>query len=350
MEQSRTVLVTGGAGFFGINMIRYLLAKGQKAVSLDIAPFDYPERDRVRVVTGDIRSIEALRAAMDGVDIVIHAAAALPRHSPGDIHSTDVIGTSNVLAVAQDSGVERVVHISSTAVYGIPDHHPLYEDDRLHGVGPYGRAKIEAEAACLNARERGMVVPILRPKSFVGPARLGVFAMLCDWAHGGYRFPIIGKGDNRYQLLDVEDLCEATWLAATLPAEVANDTFNIGAAEFTTLREDFQAVLDRAGHGKQIVGLRPQAGVILALQLLEKLNLSPLYEWVYKTMPEDSFVSIERAQQKLGFSPRYSNKEALVRMYDWYVASLPEFEGQTGVSHRVPWDQGVLKLAKLAFR
>lgn len=350
MDQPRTFLVTGGAGFFGINMIRYLLAKGQRAVSIDIAPFDYPEKDRVRVVTGDIRSIDALRAAMDGVDVVIHAAAALPRHSPGDIHSTDVIGTNNVLAVAHDYGVERVVHISSTAVYGIPDHHPLYEDDRLHGVGPYGRAKIEAEQACLAARERGMVVPILRPKSFVGPARLGVFAMLCDWAYGGYRFPIIGKGDNRYQLLDVEDLCEATWLAATVPAERANDTFNIGAAEFTTLREDFQAVLDRAGHGKRIIGLRPTWAVILALRALEKLGLSPLYEWVYRTMPEDSFVSIERAQQKLGFTPKYSNKEALVRMYDWYVASLPEFEGRTGVSHRVPWDQGALKLAKLVFR
>jgi nucleoside-diphosphate-sugar epimerase len=350
VEQPHTVLVTGGAGFYGINMIRHLLAHGQQAVSIDIAPFDYPERERVRVVTGDIRDLDALRRAMEGVDIVIHAAAALPRHTAEDIYSTDVIGTRNVLMVAQEHGVQRVVHISSTAVYGIPDHHPLYEVDRLHGVGPYGRAKIDAERVCLEFREGGMTVAILRPKSFVGPARLGVFAMLCDWAYGGYRFPIIGTGDNRYQLLDVDDLCDATWLAATLPAERANHTFNIGAAEFTTLREDFQAVLDRAGHGKQIIGLRPQAVVVLALQVLEKLGLSPLYEWVYRTMPEDSFVSIEKAQTLLGYAPKYPNKEALVRMYDWYVASLPEFEGTSGVSHRVPWDQGALKLAKAVFR
>jgi nucleoside-diphosphate-sugar epimerase len=351
-QQRQTYLVTGGAGFYGINMIRYLLERGQSVVSLDIAPFDYPEREhpRVRVVTGDIRDPEAVDAATIGVDIVIHAAAALPRHTAAEIYSTDVVGTRIVMGAAKRLGVRRAVHISSTAVYGIPDHHPLLETDRLHGVGPYGNAKIEAEQVCEEYRERGMTVAVLRPKTFVGPARLGVFAMLCEWAHDGYRFPIIGDGSNRYQLLDVEDLCEATWLAATLPDARVNRTFNIGAAEFTTLREDFQAVLDRAGHGKSIVGLRPKLPVILALQVLEKIGVSPLYEWVYKTMPEDSFVSIELAQRELGFTPRYSNKDALVRMYDWYISSLHEFEGKSGVSHRVPWDQGILSLGKLVFR
>lgn len=350
MSQQHRYLVTGGAGFYGINMIRYLLERGHAVTSIDLAPFDYPEAEQVRIVTGDIRDVTALSQAMEDVAIVIHAAAALPRHSPADIYTTDVIGSRNVMAESERRGIERVVHISSTAVYGIPDHHPLVETDRLHGVGPYGEAKIAAEEACVAFRKRGMTVPILRPKTFVGPARLGVFAMLCEWAHGGYKFPIIGDGSNRYQLLDVEDLCEATYLACTLPSERTNHTFNIGAAEFTTLREDFQAVLDRAGHGKTVVGLRPTWAIVLALQTLEKLGLSPLYEWVYRTMPEDSFVSIELAQEKLGYAPKYSNKDALVRMYEWYIASMHEFEGTSGVSHRVPWDQGVLKLGKVVFR
>ena len=350
MQQAQTYLVTGGAGFYGINMLRKLLDRGQRVVSLDIAPFDYPEADRVRVVTGDIRDPESVHQALEGVDVVIHAAAALPRHSAADIYSTDVVGTRIVLDAAWRRGVQRAVHISSTAVYGIPDHHPLLETDRVHGVGPYGEAKIAAEAVCATYRERGLTVAILRPKTFVGPARLGVFAMLCEWAYEGYRFPVIGDGHNRYQLLDVADLCDATWLAATLPSERVNRAFNIGAAEYTTLRRDFQAVLDRAGHGKTIVGLQPKQPIILALQVLEKLGLSPLYEWVYRTMPEDSFVSIELAVAELGYAPRYSNQAALVRMYDWYVASLPEFAGKSGVSHRVPWDQGVLSLGKRVFR
>ena len=245
-------------------------------------------------------------------------------------------------------GVDRVVHISSTAVYGIPDHHPLLEDDPLHGVGAYGEAKVEAEQVCGEYRARGLCVPILRPKSFVGPERLGVFALLYDWAADRRNFPVLGSGRNRYQLLDVEDLCAAIHLALTLDRALVNDTFNIGAGEFATMREDYQAVLDRAGFGKRIVPL-PAAPAIWTLRILERLRLSPLYRWVYETAGEDSYVSIERAQRVLGFRPRYSNREALLRNFEWYLAQRDRFARQSGISHRVPWKQGILRIAKAFF-
>ena len=341
-----TILVTGGAGFLGINLIRYLLERGYAAVSLDIAPFTYPDvRDRVRVVTGDIRDARAVEMAMVGVDAVVHTAAALPLYPPEEIYTTDVEGTRTVFETAWRHGIERVVHISSTAVYGIPDHHPLLETDRLDGVGPYGKAKIEAEMVALEYRARGMTVPILRPKSFVGPERLGVFALLYDWALDGRHFPLIGSGRNRYQLLDVEDLCAAILLCLTLPEEAVDSTFNIGAAEFGTMRDDYQAVLDAAGFGKRVIGF-PAAPAIWALRLLERLGVSPLYTWVYETAAKDSFVSIERAQRQLGWRPRYANREALLRNFAWYRAHRERFAGQSGISHRVPWQQGALGLLK----
>lgn len=348
-SQGPRVLITGGAGFLGINLTRYLLQRGFQVTSLDLAPFDYPDcRDRIREVTGNICSRAQVDEAMEGVDLVVHTAAALPLYSKEEIFSTDIDGSRTVFESAEAHGVKRSIHISSTAVYGIPDHHPLYEDDDLHGVGPYGIAKVRAEEVCAAFRDRGMCVPIIRPKSFVGPERLGVFALLYDWAKDGHGFPMIGNGRNRYQLLDVEDLCQAIHLCLTKPAEVANDTFNIGAKEFETMREDYQAVLDRAGFGKKVSGF-PATPVIWALRVLEALKLSPLYKWVYETASKDSFVSIEKAEQKLGYAPRYSNIEAMVRNYDWYIASLDSFEGASGVSHRVPWDQGILRLVKKLF-
>ena len=353
LNQMTTYLITGGAGFLGINLARYLLARGHRVVSLDVAPFDYPDvAPRVTAITGDVRDPAAVERAVQadgGTEIVVHAAAALPLYSKEDILTTDINGTRNVLEAAQRHEVDRVIHISSTAVYGIPDHHPLCEDDRLHGVGPYGEAKVAAEQLCLEYRARGLCVPILRPKSFVGPERLGVFALLYDWAYSGRNFPIIGRGRNRYQLLDVEDLCEAIYLAATGDCAVVNDTFNIGSAEFRTLREDFQAVLDAAGHGKRIVPLPIVTPLIWTLRALEAVHLSPLYKWVYETVAKDSYVSIEKAQRVLGFSPRYSTSEALMRNYRWYVAHRHEFERTSGVSHRAPWKQGALSLAKLLF-
>ena len=341
-------LITGGAGFLGINLVRHLLEKGEQVTSYDIADFEYGEREQITVVKGDIRDLSALTSAMKGVDVVVHTAAALPLYSTEDIRSTDIQGTKNVLEASKINNIKRVVHISSTAVYGIPDHHPLFESDALIGVGEYGKAKIQAEAMCEEARTEGRVVSILRPKSFVGPERLGVFALFYDWAVDGHGFPMIGSGNNRYQLLAVEDLCEAIFLVSTLPVERVNDTFNIGAKEFTTMKEDYQAVLDRAGFGKKIHGF-PATPMIWALRVLEFFNLSPLYKWVYETASKDSFVSIEKAEKQLGWHPQYSNKQALVRNYEWYIAHRTEFQTASGVTHRVPWKQGLLGVAKFFF-
>jgi nucleoside-diphosphate-sugar epimerase len=343
------VLVTGGAGFLGINLLRYLAARGYDLVSLDLADFTYPDlKDQITIIQGDIRNMEVVDRAMEGVDFVVHTAAALPLYSKDDIYTTDVMGTRTVLEVALHQNVQRVVHISSTAVYGIPDHHPLYENDRLEGVGPYGQAKIQAEMVCLEYRAKGLVVPILRPKSFIGPERLGVFALLYDWALDKRNFPMIGSGNNRYQLLDVEDLCEAIYRTMTLPEDVVNDTFNIGAAEFGTMKQDYQAVLDYAGFGKRIIGF-PATPAIWGLRMLEALGVSPLYKWVYETASKDSFVSIEKAERKLGFRPKYSNKDALLRNFKWYIENRSQFQAQSGISHRVPWKQGALGVLKRAF-
>ena len=340
--------ITGGAGFLGINVVRHLLDHGHEVVSYDIVPFDYPERGRVTAIEGDIRDLEKLTISMRGTDVVIHTAAALPLYKAEDIRSTDIAGTRNVLKAAKECSIERVIHISSTAVYGIPDHHPLYEYDKLDGVGEYGKAKIAAEEMCLEYRKKGMCVAVIRPKSFIGPERLGVFALFYDWAADGHGFPMIGSGNNRYQLLDVEDLCDAIYLCATLPRGKVNDTFNIGAKEFTTMKEDYQAVLDRAGFGKKIRGF-PAAPMIWTLRILEALHMSPLYKWVYETASKDSFVSIEKAERVLGFKPKYSNKDALVRNFEWYLEHRDDFKGASGVSHRVPWKQGILAFAKVFF-
>jgi nucleoside-diphosphate-sugar epimerase len=157
-----------------------------------------------------------------------------------------------------------------------------------------------------------------------------------------------GKGNNPYQYLDVEDLCELIWKCTQLPDNSVNDTFNIGAKKFGTPRTDFQAVLDCAGKGKHIVSL-PEWPVIFALRILESLKLSPIYKWIYETAGKESFVSIEKAEKILGYAPKYSNRDALLRNYNWYLEHRHDFKKSSGVTHRVPWRQGILGLAKLFF-
>ena len=140
------VLVTGGAGFLGINLVRKLLGRGYAVSSLDLGVFDYADcMDRVRIHTGDIRVRSDVDRAMEECQLVVHCPAALPLYSPQEIRSTDLDGSRVVMESALAHEIDCAVHISSTAVYGIPDHHPLLEGDPLVGVGPYGEAKVEAE-------------------------------------------------------------------------------------------------------------------------------------------------------------------------------------------------------------
>jgi nucleoside-diphosphate-sugar epimerase len=340
------VLITGGAGFFGFHMANKLIQHGYEVRLLDIA--DYIEEDYIGPVAfhkGDVRDREVVDRVMRSADAVIHAAAALPLWPRREIFSVNVEGTRTVLESAQAHGVPRVVFISSTAVYGIPRKHPILEDDPLQGVGPYGESKIRAEQVCQSFRERGLTVAVIRPKTFIGPGRLGVFQILFDWVERGKPIPIIGSGRNRYQLLDVDDLTDAIVLALTVPAEQANDTFNIGAERFGTVWEDVQALCDHAGTGARVWPL-PARPVKAALALFEALHLSPLYRWVYGTADKDSFVAIDRAKAKLGWRPRYSNAESLIRTYEWYLSHPVEIAGKTGVTHRVAWDQGILRVIR----
>ncbi|MBI5220977.1 MAG: NAD(P)-dependent oxidoreductase [Candidatus Liptonbacteria bacterium] len=346
MEQP-LVLLTGGAGFYGYHAANYLAGKGYRVRVYDLVDPDhgeYPAGTEFR--QNDVRDRESVRRALQDVSLVVHAAAALPLWSREDIMTTNVDGTRIILEESQKAKVDRAVYISSTAIYGVPERHPIYETDPMVGVGPYGESKILAEKACREFREKGLCVPVLRPKTFIGTARLGIFQVLYDWVESGKHIPVIGNGQNRYQLMEVEDLCFATYLTLIGELSKVNDTFNVGAQEFQTVNADLGALCEYAKTCARV--MHTPAGLVkLALALFEKIHLSPLYKWIYGTADKDSFVSTEKIEKVLGWKAEYSNAAALIRSYQWYLEHKNEIQGQvSGVTHRVAWKQGILGLVK----
>lgn len=345
----KKVLITGSNGVLGRNLVEYLTRRHRNDYELIL--FDKvqsPELKReYEAYEGDIRNAAEVEAIMKDIDIVVHTASASPSYPEKDIYDIIINGTKTLMEQAFHHQASRFVYISSTSVYGVPEKSPIFEHDEVKPYDPYNKGKIAAEEMCAAWRDKGKCVTVLRPRSFIGPHRLGTFGILYEWAQEGRHFPMLGKGRNQYQLLDVEDLCQAIELSMSGEEEQVNDLFNIGAKHFTTLKQDYQAVLDAAGHGKRIVSL-PAKPMMAVLGVLEKLKLSPFYKRLYLKLNRNYYVSIEKAERQLGYRPRYSNQESLVRNYRWYLANR-ESSSQQGNSNNAVWNQGILKLAKIFF-
>ncbi|MFY1632109.1 NAD-dependent epimerase/dehydratase family protein [Solwaraspora sp. WMMB335] len=346
------ITVTGAAGMLGSSVVARLTADGADVVGVDLRePTSGATAAGYRHLIGDVRNPAVLRPAVTGADAVVHCAAALPSYPAAQIRSIVVDGSRAVLDATRAAKVPRLVYISSTAVYGLPRQVPTPEEHPYAPVDVYSTAKADAERLALSYRGADLVLPVLRPKTFLGPGRMGLFSMLFQWAQEGRNFPVLGDGGVRIQMLHIDDLVDAVVAALHAAPEVANDTYNIGAAEFGTLREDFQAVLDEAGHGRRVVGL-PARPARAALELLERTRLSPVYGRLLHKLMDDSYVDITRARRRLGFTPRYSNRDAVLDTFRWWQAQHrggPARAAANGRTSRDPWRQGVLAAAKVFF-
>jgi len=342
---AQRVVVTGSTGMLGGTLTRFLADHGSDVLGVDLRPPSTANHSPYRVV--DVRDTARLTELLHGAAAVVQCASGLPFYPPEVIRDVIVRGTHSVLTASKRAGVERILHISSTSVYGLPSTVPTPEDHLREPVDTYGRAKTEAEELAEKVRADGTCVTIVRPKTFLGPGRMGLFAMLFESAEEGRNFPVLGSGNARIQMLAIEDLVTAIAGVLSAPVEIANDTYNIAAAEFGTLRSDFQAVLDMAGHVKRVVSL-PQRPALATLRLLERARLSPVYGRLLHKLTADSYVSVEKARARLGFAPSMSNVDAITRTFAWWreAGMATQRKGNTS---RDAWRQGALSFAKILF-
>ncbi len=342
---NKTVLITGGTGFLGVYLARHFVKNKYKVVLLDVAELTAVDlQKKVLVEHADIRNKKKLLEIFKKYrpQYVVHAAAALPiQHDRKTIMDVNVTGTKNVLDASLKSKVKRVVFISSTALYGVPKHLPERETDPIAPIGHYGESKQFGENLCLKYHKKGLKVNVLRPKTFLGPERLGVFTLWFEAIYQNKPVFMLGKGHNLYQLLEVNDLCKA--IEAALLSRKSGEIFNVGTDKYDTWAEDLGALIKHAKSKSKIVGFPVKASQAI-LAVLEKMNLSPIVAWHYKTLPVDSYVSIDKAKKYLSFKPTKSNKEILTESYDWYKKHRKEFIGNTGTTHRTIWNFKLLDL------
>ncbi len=341
------VLVTGGSGFLGIGLVRRLVADGCRVRTLDINdPYDSELEDRIEFIRGDVRDASLVSEACRDVDTVFHlAAAVLPTRGKKNYTSINAGGTRNVLGACLEHGVGQVVHISTSAVFGVPRQLPVTEETAQGPMGYYGNAKFQGEEEIRKHRREGLRVCILRPRTIVGTERLGIFHILFDWIKAGKRIPIIGSGTNLFQFVSSRDVVEASILAAE---KGSNDDFNIGAEEFSTVRGDLESLVRHAGSGSRVISI-PAPMAKIPLQVLDLMRLSPLMDWQYKVADKPFYFDISKAKSLLGWQPHDSNAQMFADSYDWYINHFQESASIYGSTHRQAVRQKALRLLRGLF-
>ncbi|HMJ13143.1 MAG TPA: NAD(P)-dependent oxidoreductase [Polyangiaceae bacterium] len=340
------VLVTGGAGFLGAHLVRALSGLGHSVRVLDSAPIPEHASERVERVQGDVRDSELVSRVAAGVDYIVHCVAVQPvsRSRRSVFKDVNVMGTRNVLEAARHHGVRRVVHVSSSAVYGLPRESPITEATPFNPICDYGRSKVASERLCRRFRSLGQDVVILRPRVLLGQGRLGVYHLLFNWIADGKPVFFIGSGDRPFQALAVQDLVSACLLA--LFGDTPNQDFNLGAAEYQSFRGDVEGLLRHARSRKRIVPV-PAVLAKTGLWALDVLDLSPLTAWHYLTADAAFFFDCSKAEQLLGWKPAVSNIEMLCESYDWYVANRRRVDPDVGTTHTKSLAQRAFRLMKV---
>jgi len=304
-------LVTGGAGFIGSNLVEELIKRGEKVRIIDNFSTGRQENiqefvPKIELVQGDIRDLDTVREAVEGVDFVLHEAAlaSVTRsiEHPLATTETNINGTLNVLIAARDAKVKRLIYASSSSVYGDNLNLPKRENMIPHPLSPYAVSKLSGEYYCqVFYRIYGLETVILRYFNVFGPKQdpvsqyAAAIPKFIKAMLNGRSPSIYGDGEQSRDFTFVENVVEASILACR-EEKIAGEIFNIAGGKRTTI--------NRLAN--------------LISRLLDK-NVEPIYTNPRLGDIRNSLADISKAQKLLNYQPHINLEEGLKRTLKWYM-------------------------------
>ncbi|MFC2081644.1 SDR family oxidoreductase [Candidatus Bipolaricaulota bacterium] len=306
------VLVTGGAGFIGSNLVTSLLEEGRDVRVLDDFSTGHRENlikvaSEIELIEGDIRDLAAVQRAMGGVDVVFHQAAlaSVPRSVKDPIASNEVnvTGTLNILVAAKEAGARRVVYAASSSAYGENPELPKHEGMTPDPLSPYAVSKFAAEQYCrVFYRVYGLETVALRYFNVFGPRQdpnsqySAVIPLFIGWLQRGEAPRIEGDGEQTRDFTFIENVVRANLLAAETP-NVGGEVFNVACNERISINE-------LAAKLAQLI--RPDAPI------------APIHGEARPGDVKHSLACIDKARQLLGYEPAVGFEEGLKRTVEWF--------------------------------
>jgi len=314
LEKAR-VLVTGGAGFVGSNLVKQLLSEGAIVTVLDdlfTGRLENLPKDGFEFVHGSVCDVALIDKVVPEHDLILHAAArniVVSTRNPREDYETNIGGTLNVLmaAKANPDRVKRVLYTSSTSVYGNPRYLPINEDDRLSLLTPYAVSKLGGENYCMAFFEQyGLPTAAVRYSNIFGPGQdpanpyCGVVAKFIEALFAG-RAPVIhGDGEQTRDFTFIDDAVSATLLAMT-SERALGEVFNVGTGVETNVN----------GLVAKLIRI---VGVEVTPEHRDRRDVDNIRRRV---------VNIEKTRRTLRWVPEVTLERGLMRTVEWQRARTP---------------------------
>lgn len=343
----RTVLVTGGSGFFGGLLQTRLLDDGFSVVNVDLVK-DPATHANLTSLQADIRDVPAMEKvfAEHAVEAVFHCAAMLAHaiKDKRDLWTSNVDGTRNIAELAKKHKVPKVVFTSSNCLWAKNFHRPVTEEDTPAPIETYGVTKWEGEKILLQYTG-DFDCTIIRTPTIIDCGRLGLLSILFDFILEGRKVWVVGGGRNRYQFVYGPDLADACVKAI---GHAGSGVYNVGSDDVKSLRDCFEYVAQKAGTGARVRSL-PRRLTLFAMKVAHVLKISPLGPYHYKMIAEDFCFDTSKIKRDLLWQPTLTNETMLLRAYEYYRDNKAEIASRTDAdasAHRQPAKMGIIKVLK----
>ena len=299
------IFVTGATGFVGRHLTKRLLKEGHEVICGGRSFNKISEiLDKVKTARVDLRDKNSISSIIktEAPDVVYHAGALVMSSIYEDLKRTNVEGTENVLSACLNSGVKRVIYVSSVAVVSGNPESPLTEGVPYKATNPYGQSKLEAEKIAVEYRKKGLKIAILRPPFIYGeddPHGLGRFLT----AFKKRIIPILGKGKNRIHMVSVENLVDVLILCLS-KEEAYEGTYFVADREALPLKDMCEFIA-------KVLGAKPP--FVIPEIIVKALCMIPFINARIRFFMKDRVYSIKRLEENLGYTPRISVHDGLKR-------------------------------------
>ncbi|HVG21107.1 MAG TPA: NAD-dependent epimerase/dehydratase family protein [Blastocatellia bacterium] len=312
----KRIVVTGGAGFVGSNIVRRLLKEQASVVVLDDfytgAEDNLPTEDpKLEIIRGSVTDFDLVRDVVRGASVIIHEAARniiVSTRNPREDYEVNIGGTLNMLLAMRETGVPRLVYASSASIYGNPRYLPINEDDATNMLSPYSVSKFAGENYCKAFYESyGLSTSVVRYSNVFGTAQrpdnpyCGVVSKFFEAAMSNQPPRIHGDGEQTRDFTYIDDVVEATLLAA-LMAKAEGQVYNVGTGRETTINQLARMIIE-------ITGAEVEPSYI------DRRDIDNIRRRV---------VNIEKIRRELRWAPSVTVEQGLRRTYQWLKENMKE--------------------------